>query len=198
MAKGFGDRVNSAVKASFNNNLINKDENIPIVNDVNTVPAKNMEVVSTTSEIIINSDLVHTKEIVNTNTNIVSTDNNTVKSTIKQLVKKRKASNKAQEILELFPDMTVNQIVQHFIKAIEDARLKEMHQAYNLNAKKKSFKDTRDTFSVPVRPEMKQLLDIIDHFYSINKYKLYENLFLELFKSHDFDKDLTSNDEDDD
>jgi uncharacterized protein (DUF433 family) len=176
------------LKRAANSNKSGNDVTIG-KEDVNKTNSS-VEIVPSSSELVIknNPNNLQTKEIITVNID--------TKTTVKHLIKKRRDNNKAQEILDLFPNMTVNQIVNHFIAAIEDARLKETQAAYNLSAKTKRFKDSRDTFSIPVRPEMKQLLDIIDYFYPINKYKLYEILLIEMLKAHDFDKDLLPNDDD--
>ncbi len=111
---------------------------------------------------------------------------------ISKIIKRTKEKDELAEFLHNFPNKNKNEIVDLFIDEILKQREKEVRRRMLGYTKKKpqSFKESKETFSMPVRPEMKQLLNIISLFSGSNKYIFFEDLIIRACRNFDFEKDF--------
>lgn len=109
----------------------------------------------------------------------------------KAVRKKQKQKSELDEVFEVFQDMSRNEIVKLFTDDIIMKRDKDIRRKLLSYTKKKpnKFKDRMETFSMPVRPEMKTFLHIVGLFSGNAKYMLFEEIILKGIQQMDFDQD---------
>lgn len=152
-------------------------------------PKETPEQVTTTTKTTIKEGMVETETEILKQTTLASLTNLKSNELVSKIVRRSKEKDELAEILDVFPNMTKNKIVSAFVEEIQKQREKEIRRKMMgfKNKKAKSFKESKDTFSMPVRPEMKELLKVISLFSGSNKYLFFEDFILRACQLFDFD-----------
>jgi hypothetical protein len=168
-------------------NMISPTEDSQSQQDTTLEQPEQVSTVETTT--IIDGEFQNTTQIISSYTALSNLKSNDV---ISKMIKRTQDKDELSEKISMFPNKNKNEIVSMFIEEILKQREKEIRKKMLGYKKKKSksFKESKETFSMPVRPEMKELLNLISLFSGSNKYIFFEDLIIRACQNFDFEKDF--------